>query len=95
MHEELMKTLKVPPRDLPILDLFKHGNPAASVEPRGLWIIGANGRLDLITGNEHYIIVDKAENFQDPRWSISNLNDRLTAANFDRNKFLSILEDNA
>lgn len=76
MHEELMQKFAVPPQSLPVLELFHDGKPSARIEPRGLWIIGANGRLDLIKGADHYIIIDAAENFAPPAWQIAPLSDR-------------------
>ncbi len=76
MHEELMKKFGVAPRDLPVLQLYHQGVSSTRIEPRGLWIIGANGRLDLVRGTHHYIIVDAAENFATPDWKIAPLSDR-------------------
>ena len=84
MHEELMRKYGVPPRDLPVLRLLSRGTPAGRIEPRGLWIVGANGRLDFFRGNTHYLIVDTAENFAPPDWHI--------AAFPERNKLQSLMQ---
>jgi hypothetical protein len=76
MREELMAKFGVAARDVPVLELSYQGTPSARIEPRGLWIIGANGRLDLFRGRNHYIIVDTAENFATPEWRIAPLSDR-------------------
>lgn len=76
MHEELMQKFGIAPQSLPVLELFYQGTPSARIEPRGLWIIGANGRLDLIRGSQHYIIIDEAENFGTPDWQIAPLSNR-------------------
>ena len=53
MHEEMMREFGVPPREMPILDLLHNGVCAASLEPRALWVIGANGRLDFEQERHH------------------------------------------
>lgn len=75
MHEPLMQKFDLPARDLPVLE-FSSGERSARLEPRGLWIIGANGRLDLFAGAHHYMIVDTAENLQPPQWQIAPFSDR-------------------
>ena len=76
MSGELMEKFHVPARELAVLQLSYDGEPAAHIEPRGLWIIGANGRLDLVSRSGHYVISDAAENFQQPDWRIAPLSDR-------------------
>jgi hypothetical protein len=76
MREELMAKFELPAEEMPVLELSYRGKPSARLEPRGLWIIGANGRLDLFRGDNHYIIVDAAENFGTPEWHIAPLSDR-------------------
>jgi hypothetical protein len=76
MSAELMQKFHVPARELAVLRLSYDGKPSAHIEPRGLWIIGANGRLDLFSRSGHYVIIDAAENFQEPDWHIAPLSDR-------------------
>ena len=69
MHEGLMKEFEVPPKPIPTLDLFHNDSLKLSFKPKGLWIMGANGRIDILslkTGG--LILIDKAENFQPPQW---------------------------
>lgn len=85
MHEELMQRFGVPERHLPLLILERDGETRARMEPRGLWIIGANGRVDLIGRKSHFLIIDRAESFEPANWQVSALDDRfreepLTAA---------------
>jgi hypothetical protein len=91
MHEELMRRLNVPARDLPVLDLLHQGKLSARIEPRGLWIIGANGRLDLIIDSRHYVIIDSAENLEAPQWQIAPLSNRQSLQKLDRETFISVL----
>lgn len=75
--EDLMLKFGVPQQTVPAKILLRKGRQAGRIEPRGLWIIGANGRVDLILPDRHSIIVDRAESFEHPRWTIMPLRDRL------------------
>jgi hypothetical protein len=76
MHEELMQKFGVPPRKLPILNLISHNERVGHIEPRALWMIGANGRLDFFRGSDHYLITDAAKQFAQPLWHIATFSDR-------------------
>jgi hypothetical protein len=69
MHEELMQELDVPATEQPMLRLDRERNYAL-FKPKGLWVIGANGRIDLYTSKGTFIIVDLAERGAGPRWTI-------------------------
>jgi len=91
MHEELMRKFHVPSRDLPILNISHDGADAGRIEPRGLWIIGANGRLDFFGRTDQYVIVDTAENFAPPLWHIARLADRNNLQPFTKENFVKAL----
>lgn len=61
MSEALMRAFAVPDMDLPILDVSQNGEPIASLVPRALWIVGADGRIDVITRTGTRILVDIGE----------------------------------
>jgi hypothetical protein len=69
MHEELMQKFDVPAAKQPILRLDREHSYALFI-PRGLWVIGANGRVDLYTSKGTFIVVDLAERGNAPRWTI-------------------------
>ncbi|MFI5015623.1 MAG: hypothetical protein ACHQAY_25080 [Hyphomicrobiales bacterium] len=91
MHAELMRQVKLGPRSLPLLDIFRDRVRRATIEPRGLWIIGANGRLDLTTEKDHFVIIDAADNFEPPDWQIAPFSNRTDLKALDRESLLSIL----
>ena len=68
MHEELMRRFDVPEKRMPTLELRDRAGRAARLVPRGLWIIGSNGRVDLKRDGHRYLVVDMAENFEAPDW---------------------------
>ena len=91
MQEELMVKTKVGPRDVPVLDLVSGGNAVVTLEPRGLWIVGANGRIDLFAGERHFVIVDSAQNFETPKWKIADFDDRRSVSDLTQSSFRAAL----
>jgi hypothetical protein len=68
--EELPQRVGVTETEQPKIDILRIVRPdytnAAVLYPRGLWIIGANGRIDLritpsVGGSETYMLVDLSE----------------------------------
>lgn len=91
MHEELMREFGVRARRLTILDLLGPEGARATIEPRGLWIIGANGRLDLTSDKDHFIILDRASSFQPPDWGIAPLTQRQQLSKLTQRSLLDAL----
>ena len=60
----MMRDHGIKPTSLPTLDLVREGNRVAKVTPRGLWIAGTNGRVDLKYGYQRYLIVDMTDRYQ-------------------------------
>lgn len=91
MHEELMRTHDMPARYVTALNLESNSGKSASLTPKGLWIIGANGRVDLRTPNGSYILVDVAESFLPSDWRVAPVADRSRTQPFDQNSLQAIL----
>ncbi len=77
MDETVMRVYGVPPMRLPILRLSDTDGEVAVLIPRGLWIIGVNGRLDLSARNGRFLILDRSGLFEKPHWTIAPALDRL------------------
>lgn len=71
LYEPLMEKFGVPELYLPQLSLCQSGIPSAKLEPRYLWIIGSNGRVDLIGSTGHFVINDRSDIFAEPSWHIA------------------------
>ena len=69
MHEELMRKYGVPAALQPLLRV-ENAKGYALFKPKGLWVIGANGRIDLYTSKGSFIIVDLADYKGSPKWTI-------------------------
>ena len=63
-----MRKMRVPPQDLPTLELIHDEAVSAKLRPYGLWIIGTNGRIDLVKGQERYLLLDHAGTFEPADW---------------------------
>ena len=76
MHEELMRKFNVPAASVPSLALAHESGAAATLTPRGLWVVGANGRLDLTANGKRYLVLDSADSFTCPEWHVCAAQDR-------------------
>lgn len=83
MHEELMQKYNVSSVSVPILDLYKNDKILATFKPIGLWVIGANGRIDILTEKGAYILVDVAEKGRSAEWQAYEPSQRRKAIKFD------------
>lgn len=69
MFDELMQQCGGPATEQPTLR-SDADHDYALFKPKGLWVIGANGRIDLDTSKGPFIIVDLAERGASSRWTI-------------------------
>ncbi|HTE76284.1 MAG TPA: hypothetical protein VK653_06025 [Xanthobacteraceae bacterium] len=83
MSEELMQKFAVTDRELSILDVLRSDQVVVSFVPRGLWLIGAWGRIDIITKDKMSILVaiKKPDKFE---WHLSTPDDRQRTRLFDK-----------
>jgi hypothetical protein len=82
-YEELAQRAGVAREDVPELDILRIAGPnglsAAMLIPRALWVIGANGRVDLRImpasgGSEMHVLLDESEPLQGPaKWIRSRI----------------------
>ena len=76
MHEKLMQEFGITARRLSTLEIHGRSGEVVTLGPRGLWIIGNNGRVDLKRGRCRYHIIDMADNFEEPDWQAAPADDR-------------------
>lgn len=83
-HEYAMQQAGVPPRDLPTLTVRAEKQPLEFL-PSCLWIIGANGRIDVIAGQSSYsLVATGGEESRRSDWQISNPDPRVVLEPFTR-----------
>lgn len=91
MHEGLMKEFGIPMKEIESADIFKNGEITVVVKPYGLWIIGANGRIDFLTAKRNFVLIDEAEKFQTPQWKLFLKNERSQGVSFNKERFFQII----
>ena len=82
MREELMEKYGVPPKNVPIFDLFTGNQLKATFKPIGLWVVGAQGRIDILTNIGSYILVDLGDDDAHPDWKVFSPKNRKKAEPF-------------
>ena|SRR5256885_1065037 len=90
-QEKPMEKLGIASRELPTLDLVRDGTVVVRLRPYGLWIIGANGWIDLVKERELYRISDYAKTFEAPSWHIAPISERRDFKRFDRERLQALL----
>lgn len=91
MHEELMRQVGLGERQIPALDLIGQGEVRATADPRALWIVGVNGRVDLYTPKGAFFIFDVANSFAPPEWQVVSAQNRMQREPLSRDWFKSVL----
>lgn len=77
MNEDLMREYGVEACAMPSFDVLTDRRRALRFQPRGLWTLAGNGRVDLITPDSALILVDRSEPLSTPpRWTLYELQDR-------------------
>jgi hypothetical protein len=91
MYEELMQKYQIDPKKLKVLDIYAGDKIIATFKPIGLWIIGANGRVDILSKKGTILLVDKAEKFEPPSW-LSYTKNKNESEPFNKEHFLNMLK---
>ena len=73
MHEEIMQMVGVADREQPTLHVRNSEGAEIWIKPKGLWVIGANGRVDMYSRKGAFILVDIADAFQPPQWVLHRI----------------------
>jgi hypothetical protein len=47
-----------------------------NIKPVGLWILGGNGRMDIISKNKNYTLIDLSDNFRSSKWYLYEASDK-------------------
>lgn len=90
MQEEPMQEYGVPAKKVPIFDLFVGSQLKATFKPVGLWVVGAKGRVDILTKEGAYTLVDLSEDDTLPNWQVFTPQNRRRGSTFDA-AFISTL----
>lgn len=93
-REDLMIRFDVEPIDLPALAVVSEKSRVSFV-PLALWVVGANGRVNITTNTRTYILIDEEEYGNPPRWVIVNRAKRNDQIELDDETILRLIRDEA
>jgi hypothetical protein len=90
MSEEMMQKYAVTDREISVLDVLDADQVIASFVPRGLWLIGSWGRIDVITRDRTEILVAlRSEGSLE--WRLVSPESRRRMEPFDKNALLALV----
>lgn len=92
MSEGLMKQFEIPKKEIRSANIFLNDKLKLAIRPYGLWIMGANGRIDLIKSDGAFIVVDTAEQFASPKWKLTPSTERAVSVDFNEELLTQILK---
>jgi hypothetical protein len=89
MSEELMQKYAIVDRELRVLDVIRDEQVIVSFVPRGLWLIGAWGRIDMITKDRTITVVAIKEN-DHYEWKFVTSDNRYQLSVFDKSALVGL-----
>ncbi|MBM2816176.1 MAG: hypothetical protein HW421_2938 [Ignavibacteria bacterium] len=90
MYEGLMSQFNVHSTEVETADIYKNNKIVLTIQPKGLWVIGANGRVDILSTEGNHLLLDVSEQFETPHWKLFNGNKK-NGIDFTKQSFLQIL----
>ena len=91
MYELFMESFQIRQTEIETADILKGKRIILSFKPKGLWMIGANGRIDIISQVGNYILIDNSEEFEAPNWQISKASDRKNEKPFNKLELFNLI----
>ncbi|MCY3022656.1 MAG: hypothetical protein NTW87_27065 [Planctomycetota bacterium] len=92
INEEVMQQFGVRPQQVPTYTVVK-GKRRVSFVPSSLWIIRANGRVNITTNKNQYMLLDMGgADGQPSDWQLVTWSLKRPTAPFDRERFLALVE---
>ncbi len=94
MYEEPMYRCGIPKTEMDSAVIVKGKQSILTVIPKGLWVIGTKGRIDILAIKKSYILIDAAEFKITPDWILYNGNLN-KGVSLNKQSFLEILDSNS
>jgi len=91
MYEGMMQSFQIKPTEVDTADILKGKKFVLSFKPKGLWMIGANGRIDIISRAGNYILIDTSDQFGTPNWHIFRADDRQNGRPFNQAELFNLI----
>jgi len=91
MSEEIMQRYAVTDREIPVLDVLDADQVVASFVPRGLWLIGSWGRIDVITRDRTHVLLALGGQGNLSWRLVTSPDDRRQTVPFDKSALLALV----
>lgn len=92
--EPLMERFSVPPRNVPAYTVFVNKKYRIAFVPSAVWIMGANGRVNVTTNVRQHILVDLGgENGAPSKWHLVGDDPNKPLVTFNQEAFLKLLQE--
>jgi hypothetical protein len=93
-REDLMLKFDIEPATVHSL-VLSDDKSRTSFIPLGLWVVGSNGRVNISTKTNQYILVDLGDNESSPKWTIVNPAKRKEQVSFNKEILEKVIKDEA
>lgn len=90
MYEELMDKYHISSKKLVALDIYCNDQMVATFKPKGLWIIGTKGRIDILSKKGGVSLIDKPEENDESHW-LAYSKDKREGLEFNQDYLLNFL----
>lgn len=70
MYEGLMWQFNVQATEIDTVAIYSGKTFVLVIKPKGLWVIGVNGLIEILTTKGNYLLKDCAEQFAPPQWKL-------------------------
>jgi hypothetical protein len=90
MYEELMDKYHISSKKLVALDIYCNDQMVATFKPKGLWIIGTKGRIDMLSKKGGVSLIDKPEENDESHW-LAYSKDKREGLEFNQDYLLNFL----
>jgi len=91
LKDNLLQNYGISKIQLPAADIYKNNTLLASLKPKGLWVIGANLRIDLISRSKLVFLRDESKDQEKPKWKIIHDKNRQEITTLSEKNFLKVL----
>ena len=92
MHEELMRIHGISAKIIDIFDVYKKEDLILSFVPFGLWVLGSNGRIDLVSNNKSWFLIDKSLPLKPPpEWTLVSRSSKNLELEFNQENLHNLL----
>jgi len=89
-EEELMRHFAIKAGKVPTYSII-NGEKRLDFIPSALWIIGANGRVNILGKKMHFILVDMSEpDDKQPKWMVVSPDSRIVLEDLDKEKLADL-----